>query len=184
MIQLFLTLIEEEEEKIKFEEAYYRYRNLMYVKAYDVLNDSHRAEDAVQEAFLRIAKNFHKVGEVTSTETKNFFVLITERVAINMIQREEQFENLSEETLYQLENQLSSDVGISQYESEVIMAILELPSNYRNIQYLQSIYGYSLNETARLLGISVDAAKQRSSRAHKALKKELEENRKGGVVGI
>lgn len=176
MIQLFLVLIEDEEDKIRFEAAYYRYRNLMYVKAYEILKDSHRAEDAVQEAFLRIAKNFHKVGEVTSTETKNFFVLITERIAINMFQREEQFERLSEESLYQLENQVSNDVGISHLESKVIMAILELPTNYRNILYLQSIYGYSLKETAKLLGISADAAKQRSSRAHKALKKELEEN--------
>ena len=181
MIQLFLTLIEEEEDKLRFEDAYYRYRNLMYVKAYEILNDSHRAEDAVQEAFLRIAKNFHKVGEVTSTETKNFFVLITEHVSINMIQREEQYELLSEETLYQLECLISNDVGVSKYESKVIMAILELPSNYRNVLYLQSIYGYSLKEIAKLLGISVDAAKKRSSRAHKALKEKLEENRKGGV---
>lgn len=176
MIQLFLVLIEDEEDKIRFEAAYYRYRNLMYVKAFEILKDSHRAEDAVQEAFLRIAKNFHKVGEVTSTETKNFFVLITERIAINMIQREEQFERLSEESLYQLENLVSNDVGTSKLESKVIMAILELPTNYRNVLYLQSIYGYSLKETAKLLGISVDAAKQRSSRAHKALKKELEDN--------
>ena len=176
MIQLFLVLIEDEEDKIRFEDAYYRYCDLMYVRAYDILKDSHRAEDAVQEAFLRIAKNFHKVREVTSTETKNFFVLITERVAINMIQREEQFEILSEENLYILETLVSNDVGISRLESKVIMAILELPTNYRNVLYLQSICGYSLKETAKLLGISVDAAKQRSSRAHKALKKELEDN--------
>lgn len=176
MIQLFLVLIEDEEDKIRFEEAYCRYRNLMYVKAYDILGDSHRAEDAVQEAFLRIAKNFHKVGDVTSTKTKNLFVLITEHVAINMVQREDKFEGLSEESLYQLEKLVSNDVGISQLESKVIMAILELPTNYRNVLYLQSIYGYSLKETAKLLDISLDAAKQRSSRAHKALKKELKEN--------
>lgn len=176
MIQLFLVLIEDEEDKIRFEDAYDQYCDLMYVRAYDILKDSHRAEDAVQEAFLRIAKNFHKVREVTSTETKNFFVLITERVAINMIQREEQFEILSEENLYKLETLVSNDVGTSRLESKVIMAILELPTNYRNVLYLQSVYGYSLKETAKLLGISVDAAKQRSSRAHKALKKELEDN--------
>lgn len=176
MIQLFLTLIEDEEDKVRFEEAYYRYRNLMYVKAYEILKDSHRAEDAVQEAFLRVAKNFHKVGDVRSTKTKNFFVLITEHIAINMIQREAKFDGLSEETLYKLENLVSNDMGISPFESKVIMAILELPTNHRKILYLQSIYGYNLKETANMLGISVDAAKKRSSRAHKALRKELEEN--------
>ena len=62
MIQLYLTLIDDEEDKVRFEHAYYRYRKLMHREAKKILKDGHRAEDAVQEAFFRIARNFHKVG--------------------------------------------------------------------------------------------------------------------------
>ena len=69
MLQLFLTLIEETTEKEKFEVLYYRYRDLMHYIAMAILHDEHLAEDAVQEAFFRVARNFHKVGAVESLRT-------------------------------------------------------------------------------------------------------------------
>ena len=84
MIQLYMSLIDDEQDKLRFEIAYYKYRNLLHYKARSILKDEHRAEDAVQEVFMRIAKNFHKVGDINSPQTRNFFVLITERVALNI----------------------------------------------------------------------------------------------------
>lgn len=75
MLQLYLALIDEEWDLIRFEEAYYEYKGLLHYIAKKILQDEHRAEDAVQEAFLRIAKNFHKVGNIKTTSTKNFFIL-------------------------------------------------------------------------------------------------------------
>lgn len=84
MIQLYMSLIDDEQDKLRFEIAYYKYRNLLHYKARSILKDEHRAEDAVQEVFMRIAKNFHKVGDINSPQTRNFFVLITERVALTL----------------------------------------------------------------------------------------------------
>ena len=42
----------------KFNELYRYYRNLMFHVAYGILNDVPDAEDAVQQAFLSIYKNF------------------------------------------------------------------------------------------------------------------------------
>ena len=61
MVQLFLALIDDEQDQVRFEEAYHKYKVLMHFIAKEILHDDHRAEDAVQEAFIRIAKNFHKV---------------------------------------------------------------------------------------------------------------------------
>lgn len=72
MIPLFLALIDDEQDLIRFEEAYAEYKMLLHYIARGILRDEHRAEDAVQETFVRIAKNFHKVGVIKATSTKNF----------------------------------------------------------------------------------------------------------------
>ena len=62
MLQIYLTLIETDEEKQKFIVFYEQYRKLMFYIAKEILKEDQLSEDAVQEAFLRIAKNFHKIG--------------------------------------------------------------------------------------------------------------------------
>ena len=47
----------------------------MYCIAVEILRDEHLAEDAVQEAFFCVARNFRKVGKVESVQTRNFLAL-------------------------------------------------------------------------------------------------------------
>lgn len=61
MLMLYMSLIETEEEKVKFEKIYVQYRKLMYVCAKEILRSDHLAEDAVHEAFLKIAKYLDKI---------------------------------------------------------------------------------------------------------------------------
>lgn len=72
MVALYLSLIDKQEEKNRFEELYYRYRNLMYYIAYQVLHQDRDSEDAVQEAFFRIAKNMDKVKDIAFYGNKKF----------------------------------------------------------------------------------------------------------------
>ncbi len=175
MIQLYMSLIDDEQDKLRFEIAYYKYRNLLHYKARSILKDEHRAEDAVQEVFMRIAKNFHKVGDINSPQTRNFFVLITERVALNIAEREERFKTASEEELYQFHNfHLAEYVEEAAQNKALIDAILSLPKKYREILYLSGIYGFDVKEAARLLGISSDVAWKRLYRARNELKKVLD----------
>ena len=88
MLQIYLTIIDDENEKSRFEELYERYARLMHYAARGILADDRLAEEAVQEAFFRIARNFHNVGDVKSSETKNFAVLITRRMALTIAETE------------------------------------------------------------------------------------------------
>lgn len=49
-------------------------------------------------------------------------------------------------------------------------AISQLPENYRTIFVLREIEGFSTEEAANILDISIDTAKQRLSRARKQLR--------------
>ena len=50
----YLTLIESDTDKSKFEIIYRAYRDLMFHVAYKILNNQQDSEDAVHQAFLKI----------------------------------------------------------------------------------------------------------------------------------
>lgn len=173
MLNLCLTLIDADEDKIRFTKLYEQYRHLMFYIAQDILKDEHLSEDAVKEAFLRIAKNFQKVGEILCPETRNFTVIITRNVALTMAK---QRHNDVDMDVY-IETatfELTEDVFETVSNNLLIKCILELPEMYRDPLYLYHLYGYSFNEISSLLNLSVEATKKRTQRARDLLKTLLE----------
>ena len=61
---IYLTMIEAEEDRHRFLSLYRRYKKLMLYIAHDILHDPHDAEDAVHEAFLRLAEMIEKIHEI------------------------------------------------------------------------------------------------------------------------
>lgn len=174
MLQLYLTLIDTEEDKNRFIFFYNQYRKLMFYIAKEILKDDHLSEDAVQEAFLRIAKNFHKIGDIKSHETKAFAVIITRNVAIDFYNKEKKITEISQhlsEITYTNEETLFSDVSYEQ----LIDYILELPKNYRDVLYLNLVYDYSFNEIGKLLAITAENARKRAQRGKSILQEKIKE---------
>lgn len=60
---MLLMMVDTPEEKRKFVILYENYRYLMLKVAVDILHDYQLAEDAVQEAFVRVAKHMENVGQ-------------------------------------------------------------------------------------------------------------------------
>ena len=176
MLQIYLAIIDDENDKSRFEELYERYAKLMHYVAKEILSDDRLAEEAVQEAFFRIARNFHKVGAVKNRETKNFAALITRRIALSMAETESRHGRASEA----VSEGAAADAGSMTTTGEgfenaaLVEAILSLPEIYRNVLYLQGVYEYTLKETAGLLGITVDTAKKRTQRGRKMLREKLD----------
>ena len=71
-------MIDAEEDKQKFAILYETYRHLMMKVALNVLKDTFLAEDAVHEAFIKIAKNMEKIGEIDATATKRDYSYLPE----------------------------------------------------------------------------------------------------------
>lgn len=179
MLSTFLMMIDTDDERSRFTKLYHQYRKLMHYEARRILRDDHLAEDAVQEAFLRIAKNFHKVGEISCPQTKNFAVIIVRNVALTMSRQG--FDAVSYDAVEDFPEPCVTWAEIAakaQYEAAV-EAILALPEMYRHVFYLHEYYGYSMKETANLLDITVEAAKKRAQRARQLLRERLEDNGDG-----
>ncbi|MFQ9053762.1 MAG: RNA polymerase sigma factor [Oscillospiraceae bacterium] len=64
VLSLYLAALESDGDKKQFRELYRRYHRVMERTALAVLHDPHDAEEAVQEAFLRVIENFSKIYEI------------------------------------------------------------------------------------------------------------------------
>lgn len=182
MIALYLSMIDEDLQKNKFEDMYYRYRNLMYHIAFQVVNNKRDAEDAVQEALFRVAKNMDKIGDVKSNETKNFVAIITKREAIKLYdkrkKRKEVFETELDDdgqdrksTFFEKHKVEGSDEIISELE----WAIAELPFKYSSLLTLKYVMGFSGKEISQITGISEANVRQQIFKGRRLLKKMLME---------
>lgn len=174
---VFLNLIDTEEEKDKFQKVYEKYGRLMHYVAASMLGEQALAEDAVQEAFLRIAKNIHKVKEADSKETKNFVLIITKNVSRDLIKKRKE-ECIDIETLQQMEVLGEIPLAAAQTGAGrdgdriygcVIKNVMALPVQLKDVMYLELVHDMNKKQIAEVLGISHDAARKRSQRAKQRL---------------
>ena len=82
---MYLQIIENPGDRIKFEQLYRKYRNLMFYIANKILQNQQDAEDAVHNAFLSVAKNISKISDIECPKTRGFLVIIVERKAIDIL---------------------------------------------------------------------------------------------------
>ena len=69
MVLVYLSMIEGPEDRNKFEIVYQQYKSLMYYVAYRILREERDAEDAVHNAFVRIAEHIEKISEPVCPKT-------------------------------------------------------------------------------------------------------------------
>lgn len=167
---IYLSMLDNPEDQSKFTQLYTTYRYTMMYTADNILNDYHLAEDAVHDAFLRIAKNFHKVGAVDSPRTKAFVIIIVRNVALTMAKQMGKINVFDDD--YSLsaipDNTTDRDFDKMDYEC-IVQAIKELPLTYRDVMYLYSVEGYSVKEISEILQIGNEAVKKRLQRGRKIL---------------
>ena len=157
---IYLAILELEEDKIKFEKVYEKYRQIMFYVANKILKDDHLSEDAVHNAFLRIIKNIDKIDEVDSPRTKAFIVIIVERIAIDFYRKRKR-EKVS--------------------ESNLAIALAKLNESYFQVLSLKFQYGFSNKEIANALNLGEENVYKRIQRARKKLKEILEEMEVGNI---
>lgn len=170
MLQIFFAMLETNEEKERFEQFYYEYRKLMFYTAYRILNDSGRAEHTVQEAFIRCAKNFHKISDIFCPQTRAFAVIITKNESLRILEYEKCHEIVSDDEILKDSidhaDESTEETAFRKITAhELSLLIEQLDDKYKNVIYLRYYNGFSMAEIASALGITVEAAKKRVQRA-------------------
>lgn len=184
-LSYYLALIEDARDQNKFEYLYNTYHKQMYYAAYRILKDSQYAEDAVHEAFLRLARNISKVDDETSKETKNFVMLITSCAAKDIYRkRQKQFDcevyaGVSDED--DDRDFIEQHAATTEFPeppdfqgTDVAKALQTLSPDIREILLLHFGLGYSRKEVSEITGFSVHKIDKSISRGKQMLAKKLE----------
>lgn len=175
MLLFYLSLVETEEEKSKFEKLYYEYRKLMKYIALNILRDDSLAEDAVQEAFIRLTRHLNNIDEINCHKTKAFIVIIIKSASIDLLRTEAKHKAEALDMLSNIPHSTNMPEDNLPVK-ELVESINKLPESFRDILELKAYHGFSNKEISDILGISSVAVRKRLERARKALSKLLQED--------
>lgn len=184
MLAFYLSLIDSDEEKSKFEQLYTLYRKRMWYTANQVLSDSFDAEDAVHNAFIGIAKNMSSIGDVESKETFAYVITAAKNCALNISRKKKQNDTIPLDDFREIPDEAAFERLCEVENRDTLVKALEaLPDMYRNVLYLKYFSGMSEKEIAGLLGIKYATVRQQISRAKAMLAGQLskEDNTVGAI---
>lgn len=174
MLCMIMAMADSPQDKRKVEQLYEKYNALMFAVSYKILPRKEDVEDAVFHAWERIVKNIDKIGDVDCKETKNFIVIITERVSIDHYRKMRKRKEVSIDE-YEKESPyiITREKGFEEYET--LEWLRSIPKRYSEALILFYINGLSIKEISQFLGIKENTVASRLSRGRKYL---LE---KGGI---
>ena len=178
MLVLFLSYLDDTEDKRYFEEIYYSYRKQMYLMAFSILENKLDAEDAVSKVFLRIAqKNWKTVCKIhNKTHLRNYLLKATKNTALNILSSKKREKDFFDS--YSQKNNNSkyfSDDDFLDYicdkfdYSKAVEAIANLSERYRTVLYFHYVLDMTVKETAKALNQSEDTTKKQITRGKKLL---------------
>lgn len=154
--------------KPDIEGAYQRHADAMYRLALARLCNDADAQDAVQDVFV----NFLSTAPVFESDDheRAWFLRATSNRCYDLLRRNQVRQALP----------LEEALGVAARDDSGVTELMELlqliPEIYKDTVILHCLEGHSLEETARILDISLSAAKMRLSRAREALRALREED--------
>ena len=179
MLLFYLSLIEEPNSQRLFEEIYIKYKHQMFYVAKGITGNDHDAEDIVHDVFLKIAlKHISIVKKLSNPDDiRNYLLKATKNTAINCKEKKSK-ENISIDLISEKEYSnypaLNDDefvdlICLRSSYNEVVNAIKQMPSPYREVLYYHFVLELTISETSKLLGIQMSTVKMQLVRGKKHL---------------
>ena len=160
-------------EKGAFELLYNKYKDKIQYFVYNIVKDYQKAEDITQDVFVYVMQNKIKEGYTF----KYYIYLVAKSRAYNQINMEKRRTEINEEYILNGAEQVGQDVADivtkNEKRQEIIKAIDMLDDRYKNAIYLVKIEELTYQETAQILGESIQNVKNLIHRGKKELRKIL-----------
>ena len=144
MLSFYLSALESAADKEDFRALYRRYHGVMERTALAILQDPRDAEEAVQEAFIRVIENFSKIYEIPCKNLGAWLVTIVRNEAITMLRRRRDHLPLDEDWAgFERQARDAPDYA------SLVALFARLPETYRAALEMKLLLGYSGAEIAR-----------------------------------
>ena len=168
MLYLYLAMLDNENDKREFEKIYYKYKDKMYKIAFSILHNDADVQEAVSEAFYKIAKNFKEISE-NGINLEISVVIIIRSISLNYYKHNKR-RSLKERHIEPIDEERFCD----EFESNrIVEEILELPEKIRDAMYLKYVYGLSVKEIAKLQNCSTAIIYKRVEKGKEIIKENL-----------
>lgn len=159
--------------KQAFEYLYNKYKSKIEYFIYNIVKDYQKAEDLTQETFIYVMQN--KMKENSSF--KYYIYLVAKSKALNYINKEKRRKEIDEQYIVNEKEYVEKDVldiiTKKETKKDLLNSINELEDKYKNAIYLVNIEGLSYEETANILGQTLQNTKSLIHRGKKQLRKIL-----------
>lgn len=157
------------------EELFKTYGQMMLKIALGILNNRADAEDAVQDAFLRVMNNLDVISQIPQDEKAFYFVSIIENISLNTLKKKNRHPSDDIDEYYEI----ASDYSVEKKADEQILlnevrsALTELSDRDYGIMYLLFFKQMTPKEIAAALDIPEKNIHKYIERAKKRLIKIL-----------
>lgn len=155
MLLLCAAMIEEPEERLRFENIYYSYRKQMLMVARKVLPDPWDAEDAMQAALFGIAMRIRSIRTDDPDMLRAYVLLASKNAAIDLKRRQERQPLQAEveaDALPDIGQAALFDHVAASMEYERLLSAMEvLEAPYREVLFLCCVHQHSPTEAAEIL---------------------------------
>lgn len=167
---IYLSVLEIDHEKHEFMALYAEYHAVMLRVAKKYFpTDQMAREDAVQNAWMKIVKNFQKISAIECKKRGAYCVIIVKNECISILRK-----NKAEISLDELPLATNDDLK-EDSSASITQLIHEMPEKYRTVLELRFIEEWSTREIARQLSIPEAAVSTRIFRGRKLLIDRLRE---------
>lgn len=177
MISAALALLETDEQRNILSEFYKANKHRLFGIAYSRLHNKESAEDAVQDVFLRLAKDARKFFGLSDRERVMYADVIARNVTVDMYRRANKLyttelsEDISENGS---DNPLEAEL-LYRFTKEKLTELLNgLPPLQRDVLFLRTVHDMTVKEIAEKLSVSENTVRQRLFRARNTIKEALE----------
>lgn len=152
---------------MKYEEIAERYTDVVYRAALNYCKNKNDAEDAVQNAFMKMLQS--KVEFQDEEHIKRWLIRVVINECKNMWNS---FWRKKVSSLEELDYEIET---FSENEKELFEEVMKLPAKYSIVLHLYYYEEYSVREIAGLLYISESNVQTRLMRGRNKLKQQLQE---------
>ena len=160
MLSYFLSVLESNEDRRVFAEIYEKYHTKMEKTAIYILKNQEDAEDAMQNAFMRV------IISIPCEELQFWLISIVKNEALMIIRKKRKVVSLEDNA--DIPANIIEDVHSY---NDLVGVFSKLPEIYRAVLEMKVFIGYTDKEIAEILGISETAVSTRASRGREILRK-------------
>ena len=158
MIAVYLAMLETDVDRDKFMKLYESYEKKLFAVALRILENNEKAEDAVQQAWLRIIQHWERVSCLEWDLAGGYAVTTVKNAAIDILRQEKRVEPLPATWDPPAREE-------SQDEYQYLVSLIQtLPDTYRRILELKYVEEYSNREIAKRLKMNEATVATRARR--------------------